>query len=100
MTVVVITEANTEKDLTAAFPAPGNDWVLVRTVAEAGAPSGAAPYNNPAIFHEAGRGGLFRPLVSSPAFVDVLGAPLPGVRDSFIPINPWSRLPRPVRPRA
>jgi len=89
MTVVVITEANTEKDLTAAFPAPGNDWVLVRTVAEAGAHSGADVYIDLDFVNEPGRAAILSRLLPAPVLVNAVVPTLEEIGFPFIRINGW-----------
>lgn len=89
MTIVVITEANTEKDLIAAFPAPGNDWVLVRTVAEAEIYSGADVYIDLDFVNEPGRVAVLSRLLPAPVLVNAVVPTLEEIGFPFIRINGW-----------
>lgn len=97
MTVVVITEASTEKDLTAAYPAPGNDWVLVRTAAEAELYSGADVYIDLDFVNEPGRVAVLGRLLPAPVLVNAVVPTLEEIGFPFVRINGWPGfLERPV----
>jgi 3-hydroxybutyryl-CoA dehydrogenase len=97
MTVVVITEAGTEKDLAAAFPAPGNDWVLVRTVAEAEGYSGADVYIDLDFVHEPGRAAVLSRLLPALVLVNAVVPTIEEIGFPFVRINGWPGfLERPV----
>ena len=89
MTIVVITEAKTEKDLTACFPAPGNTWVLVRTVAEAIAYPGADLYIDLDFVNEPGRVDALRRLLPGVVVVNAVVSTLEEIGYPFIRINGW-----------
>ena len=97
MTVVVITEARTEKDLAAVFPAPDCDWVLVRTVEAAQAHAGADLYIDLDFTNEpARREGLSR-LLPALVMVNAVVPTLAEIGFPFVRINGWAGfLERPI----
>ena len=97
MTVVVITEARTEKDLAAVFPAPDCDWVLVKTVEAAQAHAGADLYIDLDFTNEpARREGLSR-LLPALVMVNAVVPTLAEIGFPFVRINGWAGfLERPI----
>ena len=89
MTIVVITEAKTEKDLAASFPAPGNKWILVRTAAEAAAYPGADAYIDLDFVNEPGRVDVLKRLVPGVVLVNAVVATLEEIGSPFVRINGW-----------
>ena len=89
MTIVVITEAKTEKDLATSFPAPGNKWILVRTAAEATAYPGADAYMDLDFVNEPGRVDVLKRLVPGVVLVNAVVATLEEIGSPFVRINGW-----------
>lgn len=89
MTIVVITEAKTEKDLAASFPAPGNKWILVRTAAEAAAYPGADAYIDLDFVNEPARVDILSRLLPGPVLVNAVVFTLEEIGSPFVRINGW-----------
>jgi 3-hydroxybutyryl-CoA dehydrogenase len=89
MTIVVITEAKTERDLAVSFPAPGNDWVLVRTAAEAMAYPGADAYIDLDFINEPGRVDILSRLLPGLVLVNAVVSTLEEIGSPFVRINGW-----------
>ena len=89
MTIVVITEVKTEKDLAAFFPAPGNEWVLVRTAAEAEAHPGADVYVDLDFINEPGRVDVLRRSITGPRSRQCCSADAREIGYPFVRINGW-----------
>jgi len=89
MTIVVITEAKTESDLAASFPAPGNKWILVRTAAEAMAYPGADAYIDLDFINEPGRVDILRRLLPGLVLVNAVVSTLEEIGSPLVRINGW-----------
>ncbi|HEY4290150.1 MAG TPA: 3-hydroxyacyl-CoA dehydrogenase family protein [Puia sp.] len=89
MRIVVITEAKTEKDLAASFPAPGNSWVLVGTAVEAGDYPGADLYIDLDFVNEPGRVDALRRLLPGVVVVNAVVPTLGEIGCPFVRINGW-----------
>lgn len=89
MTIVVITEVKTEKDMAAYFPAPGNKWIPVRTAAEAIAYPGADLYIDLDFVNEPGRVDVLRRLLPGVVLVNAVVSTLEEIGYPFIRINGW-----------
>ncbi len=89
MIIVVITEAKTEKDLAAFFPAPGNKWTLVRTAAEAMAHPGADLYIDLDFVNESGRVETLSRLLPGVVLVNAVVSTLEEIEYPFARINGW-----------
>jgi 3-hydroxybutyryl-CoA dehydrogenase len=89
MTIVVITETKTERDMAACFPAPGNDWVVVRTAAEAGAYPGADVYIDLDFVNEPGRIDILNRLLPGLVLVNAVVSTLEEIGSPFVRINGW-----------
>jgi 3-hydroxybutyryl-CoA dehydrogenase len=89
MTIVVITEAKTENDLAASFPAPGNEWILVRTAAEAEAHPGADAYIDLDFINEPGRVDILGRLLPGLVLVNAVVSTLEEIGSPFVRINGW-----------
>jgi 3-hydroxybutyryl-CoA dehydrogenase len=89
MTIVVITEAKTEKDLAAYFPAPGNDWVVVRRAEEAKAYPGADAYIDLDFVNERGRADMLNQLLPGLVLVNAVVSTLEEIGSPFVRINGW-----------
>ncbi len=92
MTIVVITEVKTEKDLAASFPAAGNKWILVRTAAEAVSHSGADAYIDLDFINEPGRVDILNRLLPAPVLVNAMVSTLEEIVSPFVRINGWPGL--------
>lgn len=89
MTIVIISEAGTEKDLAAAWPAPGNTWVVVRTAAEAAAFPGADVYIDLDFNNEPGRVDVLSRLLPASVLVNAVVSTLEEIGFPFVRINGW-----------
>jgi 3-hydroxybutyryl-CoA dehydrogenase len=89
MTIVVITEGKTERDLAAFFPAPGNDWVVVKTAEEANAYPDADLYIDLDFINEPGRVDALRRLLPGVIFVNAVVPTLEEIGYPFVRINGW-----------
>lgn len=89
MTVVVITEGNTERDLRTAYPAPGNTWVLVPSVAEAETHAGADLYIDLDFTGERDRIKALARLLPAPVFVNAVVPTVAEIGFPFVRINGW-----------
>jgi 3-hydroxybutyryl-CoA dehydrogenase len=89
MTIVVITEVKTERDLAAWFPAPGNDWVVVRSAAEASAYPGADAYIDLDFVNEPGRVDILNRLLPGLVLVNAVVSTLEEIGSPFVRINGW-----------
>ncbi|HMI61734.1 MAG TPA: 3-hydroxyacyl-CoA dehydrogenase family protein [Puia sp.] len=89
MTIVVITEAKTESDIPASFPAPGNKWILVRTAGEAEAHPGADAYIDLEFINEPGRVDILRRLLPAVVLVNAVVSTLGEIGSPFVRINGW-----------
>src|ERR1700754_1223202 len=89
MTIVVITEAKTENDLAASFPAPGNKWILVRTAAEALAHPGADAYIDLDFINGRERVEILSRLLPGLVLVNAVVPTLEEIGAPFVRINGW-----------
>ena len=89
MTIVVITEAKTEMDLAASFPAPGNDWVVVRRAEEAIAYPDADLYIDLDFVNEPARVDVLRRLLPGVVLVNAVVSTLEEIGAPFVRINGW-----------
>src|ERR1700754_2334774 len=89
MTIVVITEAKTENDLAASFPAPGNKWILVRTAAEALAHSGADAYIDLDFINGRERVEILNRLLPGLVLVNAVVSTLGDIGAPFVRVNGW-----------
>jgi 3-hydroxybutyryl-CoA dehydrogenase len=89
MIIVVITEGKTERDLAAFFPASGNDWVVVRTAAEANNYPDADLYIDLDFINEPGRVDALRRLLPGVVFVNAVVPTLEEIGYPFVRINGW-----------
>jgi len=89
MTIVVITEGKTERDLAAFFPAPGNDWVVVKRAEEANAYPDADLYIDLDFINEPGRVDALRRLLPGVVFVNAVVPTLEEIGYPFVRINGW-----------
>jgi len=89
MRIVVITERKTETDLAAFFPAPGNEWVVVRSVAEAGVCAAADLYMDLDFVNEPGRVDALRGLLPGVVFINAVVPTLEEIGYPFVRINGW-----------
>ncbi len=90
MTIVVITEVTTEKELAVAWPAPGNRFIVVRTTAEAAEHPGADAYIDLDFVQEEDRVASLSQLLPAPVFVNSMVATLGEIGFPFIRINGWA----------
>ena len=89
MTIVVITEVKTERDLVAFFPAPGNNWVVVRRAEEANAYPDADLYIDLDFVNEPGRVDALRRLLPGVVLVNAVVPTLEEIGYPFVRINGW-----------
>ena len=89
MTIVVITEEKTERDLAAFFPASGNDWVVVRRAEEANAYPDADLYIDLDFVNEPGRVDALRRLLPGVVLVNAVVPTLEEIGYPFVRINGW-----------
>ena len=89
MTIVVISETKTEMDLAAFFPAPGNTWIIVRTVEEAMTYPGADAYIDLDFINEPERVNALRRLLPGIVLVNAVVSTLEEIGAPFVRINGW-----------
>ena len=89
MTIVVITEEKTERDLAAFFPAPGIDWVVVRRAEDANAYPDADLYIDLDFINEPERVDILRRLLPGVVFVNAVVPTLGEIGYPFVRINGW-----------
>jgi 3-hydroxybutyryl-CoA dehydrogenase len=89
MTIVVISETKTDMNLAAFFPAPGNTWILVRTVAEVMAYPGADAYIDLDFINEPERVDALRRLLPGIVLVNAVVPTLEEIGAPFVRINGW-----------
>ena len=89
MTIVVITEAGTERDMAVFFPAPANEWVLVRRVEEAIAYPRADLYIDLDFVNEPERVVALKKLLPEVVVVNAVIPTLEEIGEPFVRINGW-----------
>lgn len=94
MTIVVITEAYGLEEISAFFPAPGNTWIVVKTVEEAPAADvyidmDFEPADTNAPARTNARVDALARLLPKPVFVNAVIPTLKEIAQPFVRINGW-----------